>query len=517
MTSSDEKRRVRGMLAWPVTGAFWIALAAYASSYPLNHDVGWFLYGAEALLHAATLNVDIIEVNSPVSTYLSMVPVALGGILDVSPILVGHILLLSLCLASAVWSALIVRNRPGGPTSPMIFLALGVAFLGLPGMDWGQREHLMFVLVTPYMVLGAERVDGRDIGGVAPLFAGFAAGLGFALKPHFVIPWLAIEAYILVRDGSVRSWLRRTELRTALGTVLSCAIAVSALHPEYFAFVWNARGLYRQFVSGSRLSLAGHPLGFPLLAAFVFLLASRRIWTRPRSISGILLSFALGAWLIAIGQGKGWSYHYYPALASATVAGVLLLADFLRSAYLAERVVEIPAIAAAVLLGAALYVVPARLIAEHRHVANMRTQRISVERMWIEDNAIGSLAILSPAVPSSFPLVNYTGVGWASPFSSLWWIEAAHGRRDLPGDGVPMVQDSVEQSLLQRWIDRVEAVEPDAVLVDTARSERFGGAAFPYVAYLSQDPRFREFWRYYARDGVLGRYAVYRRHVYTER
>lgn len=504
------------MLAWLATGTLWTALAAYASSFPLNHDVGWFLYTAEALLRGATLNVDIIEVNVPVLAYLSTVPVAVAGILDVPPALVGHVLLLCLCLGSAVCTALIVQNRPGGPTRPMILVALGIAFLGLPAMDWGQREHLMFVLVTPYIFLGAARVDGADVGGPTPLFAGTAAGLGFALKPHFVIPWLAIEAYGLVRDGSVRSWLRRTELRAAFGTVLAVALAVSALHPEYLRFIWNARDLYGQFVSGSRLDLAGHPLGFPALAALVFLLASRRHWRRPPSFGGMLLSFALGGWLIAVGQGKGWSYHYYPVLGSAMVAGLLLLAGFFRSAYRSERAVRIRTIAAAVLLGAVLYAVPARLIAEHRQLADMRRERISAERAWIESNSIGSLAVLSPAVPSGFPLVNYAGVEWASPYSSLWWIEAAHGRSGLPGDVVPEPHDPVERSLLRRLVDRVEAVEPDAVLVDTARSERFGGASFPYIAYLSQDPRFRELWRDYVRDGALGRYAVYRRVVRTE-
>ncbi len=63
----------------------------------------------------------------------------------------------------------------------------------LPGQDFGEREHLLLALVVPYLLLAAARASGREIPAAAAVLIGLLAGAAFALKPHFVLLWLAIE------------------------------------------------------------------------------------------------------------------------------------------------------------------------------------------------------------------------------------------------------------------------------------------------------------------------------------
>jgi hypothetical protein len=221
------------------------------------------------------------------------------------------------------------------------------------------------------------------------------------------------------------------------------------------------------------------------------------------------LAFAMAVW-----QGKGWSYHFYPALAWTMVAVLLMSVDYLATLYRDMTRVSVKGVAAIVLLIVAGVMSAGSQAGNHRNVANLRTASIAEDARFLERNGARSLLILSPLLAKGFPLVNYAGVEWASPFPSLWWVAAARGEQPFAFDasGVGSVpQDSIERAFRARLVGGVVRSRPDLVLIDTIASAHFGGRSFPYLDYLSQEPGFETFWGDYRRSGAYGQFAVYSR------
>jgi hypothetical protein len=127
----------------------------------------------------------------------------------------------------------------------------------------------------------------------------------------------------------------------------------------------------------------------------------------------------------------------------------------------------------------------------------------------------GSLYVFSYTIGSSFPLVNYSGVRWASRFPHLWIIEAAY-------------QDQLQGTDSLRYRSR-EAMEPperymnDAVAEDLARyrpdvllvlwhardTQRNGLRRLDYLGYFRRDPRIAAVLGDYRFAEEVGQYRLY--------
>jgi hypothetical protein len=147
--------------------------------------------------------------------------------------------------------------------------------------------------------------------------------------------------------------------------------------------------------------------------------------------------------------------------------------------------------------------------------------RVAAERKLMLDEQVkyladiqpqGSFLVMSAFVSRSFPLVNYSGLRWASPFPALWWIRARDGLREGTAGQVVTdlaIENPTELMLTRMLVARFRQSAPGIVLVDTTAHAEFGGARFPYVEYLEQNGQFRREWRNYARKGEVGPFAVW--------
>ena len=77
----------------------------------------------------------------------------------------------------------------------------------------------MLLLVLPYLVMAAGRIEGQTPPAGEAVVAGLCAGIGFLLKPHQLLVVLAVEGLLLVRSRRFRS-MYRPEMATMLATGL---------------------------------------------------------------------------------------------------------------------------------------------------------------------------------------------------------------------------------------------------------------------------------------------------------
>ncbi len=479
---------------------------------PLKDDIAWLLYVARRWMAGRELYIDVVEVNPPLIIWLSAVPLAIARWLDLS---IQHVtigMFIAMVVGCAWWSATLLKRRGGLFADRMtVFAAIGIVLLVMPAGDLGQREHLLIAAILPYLILFAGSLDGIRPPVWHAVFAGILAGLGCALKPRYAGVFVVLECIALSR----RMWPWRV-LPVAAGLTMCAYVAIVYVTcPAYVRrAVPMALALYGATdVSFFRLLLDSAVLivGEVVAAGLVWL---RRHTMPERNLMMVLVVFAAISTVICFMDGKDWYYHRLPA----TVATVLVLICWVASVLRAPRdqadsgpgwgpsksaprsasrsaSLAVAALAVLVLCAGALQRLEPQVA---QAVEPEATTVARLEQIVRQQNARTYIAF-SEWIALGFPVVNNTGVSWASRFDSMWALKGELWRARFD----PAV---ASEWPVARWVvhDFIAGC-PDIAVVDTREG-------LNYIAVLSEsDPAFARAWSRYHQIDAFDGLTVYRR------
>jgi hypothetical protein len=397
-----------------------------------------------------------------------------------------------------------------------ILLLLAFVLFDLVGQDFGEREHLVLALVVPYLLLVAARAVGREVPAAAALFVGLLAGSAFALKPHFVLLWLAAEGYLrLTRRAGWRRVLPETA--SIAGFLALYASAIVLWVPGYLHLVRLLAGPYTQFlhVPFWQLLVRGRGALVTVLALLAFAALRRR--ARHPELLGVLAIGALVCLVAGAAQQKGFSYHFYPAFALATVVLGVIAWDGGEASR--NWVIGVYRVIAVSVLASIVVVACARNAA-----ATIRPTRdaeqAQMERLLpvVRARAAGKgVYVMSYNISSAYPLINYAGAHSASRFPQLWILAAAY-MDQLRGSGplryrAPGAMSPSERYLSQSVLEDLQHRQPRLlVILQHARDLPVNGLRrLDYVRYFSRDPRIAGILNRYQLVADLGDFKVYER------
>jgi hypothetical protein len=463
---------------------------------PLKDDIAWLLYVARRWMAGRELYVDVVEVNPPLIVWISAIPLQLAGWLDVSPQLTTLPFFAAAILGCAWWTARLLRPLGGVFTDSVpVFAVIGSLLLILPAGDFGQREHLLVAAFLPYLAIFARSLEGQRASLAASLAAGVLAGLGCALKPRYAAVFAVLECLALTRG--LRPW---RALPLAAGfTLAGYAGLVAIVCPAYLAHaVPLALALYggtdvpfRTLLGDSAMLLGGQAVAIGLL------------WLSRGSLPrrGLMLTLALFAatsTVICFVDGKDWYYHRLPA----TVATVLTLVlwGVTEAIYQRPRMIRRLKLAAAG-LAVAMFCASSIQRLEPEALDAVEPQRTTVDRLEqiIQDEHARTYIAFSEWIALGFPVVNNTGVSWASRFDSMWALKGEIWRARFD----PAVDTEWP---IARWVahDFIAGC-PDIAVVDTRETTK-------YISVLSAaDPAFSRAWTRYKPIASFDGLVVYRR------
>ncbi|HEY8579837.1 MAG TPA: hypothetical protein VIL72_08135, partial [Beijerinckiaceae bacterium] len=329
-----------------------VACIALAAASP-GTDVSWLLVVGERLLNGDRLYVDLLEVNPPASVLLYLPAVWLGRVTGLPAEAWTSLTTTAVCIG-ALWAAGRILRPAGLLARPgLAALAASVAFLLLPGEAFAQREHIAVLLLAPGLALVMRRMAGGPaVGGLAACGVGLLSGLAICIKPQFGLALLLPQAAAAWRARSLLPMLQ-AENWTSLAVVAAYGAATAVWTP---AFWTDMLPLLTAAYRPLRLAPGDTALLTARYAApFLLYLAVRPQLLRQAAVP---LLAALGFLVAAVEQGKGWPYHFLPAVALAAYVvlldGLTLIAgrrggaDALRAA----------AAGAVALAGVALFVRP---------------------------------------------------------------------------------------------------------------------------------------------------------------
>lgn len=398
-------RRLSPQLAVVLAAA---AAAALVQSFLLflDCDVSWLITVNEKMLAGQRLYVDVIEANPPASIWMYSPSVFFAEALGLKPEAIVAAAFIAGAIASCALT-LRVSARLRHPPNPLV-LATVVSFveLILPLGTFAQREHAALLLAIPTLAALAVLAEGRPLSQISRLFAGIAAGLVVAIKPHFALVMMPAFAFAWWQGRSLKPIL---PVATAgFAAVAVYVAAIFAFTPEYLRLVPVLADVYLPLGERWSTLLRGPVVVVPLaIYGLVLALRPRRI----SAISAIFLIGSLGFAVAALIQGRGYLNHALPGMALG-FAGLILVAAESTVAWARRRFVLT---AAAVLACLELYA-----MASIRPLPGLA--------QTVEDVARPRPGVitLGPELLTGHPLVRNIGGHWVGSRPSLFIAAGAH-------------------------------------------------------------------------------------------
>ena len=473
--------------SWVVAGlaallfALQIAIRFHSS---LGHDMAWYLYVADGLVDGKKLYVDFVEVNPPLGMWLDIPVIWLARALSVSPIFCFYS---SIFLLVALSLAICWRYGREIEESRWTIFLLGAAavMLFLPGEAFGQREHIMIMMVLPWLLLRQQNPAGFSA--LERMAVGAVAGLGIALKPYAICAPILVEAVLLFQNRSLRRTFAAENLAAGAAIVIYAGM-IAILTPEF----------YSKIVELGRLAYIPYP-GYPTIWLFlnakwavIFMALALFGWRNPRV--QVLLAAAVGFLMSYALQGKGFHYHILPATALALLACLAALQlpfDSVRHQKLACAMAGFMALV--------------MLVSEPQSYTQIKDMSARIDA--VRTPAVQSVFIASNRFGHAFPYVVDQKLAWGSRFPTQWLAPyvAEHWKPDAP------VTDPVVQNAMDWTMEDFAKLKPDIVAIDNTAAQRDLLGGFEFLKFWNSDPRFVALWKNYDLASSTGDIMIYTR------
>lgn len=453
-----------------------------------NHDLAFVVVGAQKLLAGGQFGIDVTDPNPPLAWWLAAAFLALGNALHLAPQTAATMFTVALSFGACLFAA-----RAAGTRHAII---AAIVLLGLPGYDFGQREHWLAILALPWLLAAADWRGGRRLGGGMRTVAVMSGAIGFCLKPYFILIPLAVEGWFLVRRRSPADALRPDNLgMLAIGALYG--LAVWALAPEYYARVLpDTLAIYWAFDVSFAEMLRIHAAPSLLIIAGGAMLLRASASVPPRAQT--MAAATLGALLAAVLQFKGWQYHFLPERAFAVIGALWLIMD---AAALPGRTLLRFVALAPILFGALAPTVQRR----GESAMALRDERALAEtiRRWSRpDEGVFAFITTPRAV---LPAVLRTDRRWQSDACCVQFVPALVRAGERGPSGANRTR-AVANRKLDGLVAKLAHDPPRIILVDDrAYKLGFDAKTFDYAPWLRSEPRLRRlFAAYRERGGVAG-------------
>ncbi|MEM9950507.1 MAG: hypothetical protein AAF846_02810 [Chloroflexota bacterium] len=296
-----------------------------ASPLYINVDSGMYLEVGRYLLEGRTPYLDYVELNPPLIHYINVIPVAVAHWLNINPIIVYKALVLMVLAYAMLVSRVLLRGSSIAGTLPlfMLFPIVMVFETIADYADFGQRDHLMALILIPWLLLRIERYHApenkRSL--ALTLLVGFLAAIAMALRPYFVLPLALVELYFLARYRTVKHIFRAETVIVIVSGIaylahfaLLPADARDVFFNQLIPFVQDNYESYSLY-SGDSFWLLMNARFIHLIliyGASILLYLALPEDKRPPLLIPLFI-FALGAYGVYLYQQLGFSYHAIPA------------------------------------------------------------------------------------------------------------------------------------------------------------------------------------------------------------
>lgn len=506
---------------------FLLALAAVKHIFlPFNHDNAVHLKAARIILEHGNLYPHFFETNPPLFPYLTVLPVSLAHVTGGSEVFFYNAFVYALVVLVLVLTGAELKKAGLLKTPSEMILILGswiVILVGFQGIDLGQRDHIIGILVLPYIVNLAVRSQGPDKGALQSHVA-FMLAMAIAIKPQFLPVWIFGEAWIMFRSRSIRTIINRGNgliVLTGLAYLLLTWWREPTFFSEILPLVRETYGAYGKPVSGMVILFW---INLTVLQVLVFRAQARvgdpQTLAFRRDLLVALFLGAQGAFLGYLFQAH-YSYHLWPfaILSCAALPFALSFAPSVREGETVRRrwleVAAIKSRLAPIVLVIVIVVATPAWIWQSAS-SKLFSQDVSGAPVWDETfpelaelvALIDQLAadeaylIFSAHVYITFPAEYYSTAHLSMRYHTLWPLPGLAGKT---GQKYIQLKDKIRAQVAEDLVKQ----RPALVLIDVSEEMKYfpqdsdGRRSFDYLDFFNQSEAFRQVFSNYTSCGVF--------------
>jgi len=300
----------------------------------LNWDVSWLLEVTRRLLSGGSYSQNFIETNPPLILFIYAIPLLLtswmGNLVSNFLIFIYAISLLSLSLSYFILKRLMTNDVSG---LRLFFLGLVFCELVLPSYEFGQREHLTLLFIIPYLLL-ISLMNTVQFSWYLRFTAGLMAGIGFSIKPHFLIPLILILSWKLYKTRDFKRCFI-IENVCIFGVMLLYLVACFIVTPDYFTFILPLVFKFYLGYKESMFNILTHQ--WSVVFYMIMLLGVIQLHHKNflyRDLYELLMLTNFGFFLVFIIGGHFFYYHF------VVVAALSILLLMCNIQLIAQRIIK---------------------------------------------------------------------------------------------------------------------------------------------------------------------------------
>ncbi|MFW0777679.1 MAG: hypothetical protein ACN2B6_08185 [Rickettsiales bacterium] len=477
-----------------------LALASvwHAHRLLINHDVGCYIAFAELIWQGKEMYRDMIEINSPLIVYISFIPVAISQWTGFKSTDLFFLFISLLGFFSTWLSYGTLKQQPifRDPKSlPILLLTLCCSFFIFPAVlnEFGQREHIFMILTFPYVVMLMGYMQGLPAARNIKILVGILAGIGFSIKPHFIVIFAFAELAWLLFHRSFSGMFRIESL--LIGAIIVFYHLWCALYfPEYFELL----PLFMDAYTGYKAPL--HFIAIKsiwyLSPLYFFLVFAVKKQVNIRIIT-LLTLLIVASSLLYIVPLTDYYYHLIPAHIFVFWLGIITLLTAKQYKYC------IPLLLIWVLPGIAM--------------TNLHKREVIIPfAEKVESIAVGEeVAVLSSSVSPTFPMINQSGSFWGLSLPYMIHLPQAYmnarGTHAEPNYRTMDEMDETERFFTERTISDLESLPKLIIFDKRPETQAFLEMKFDMQTYYMKQPRFQKLWKHYDYVDTVSDFAIYQR------
>lgn len=473
---------------------------AFAMYRLLSPDASYFLESSERILEGKSLYHDLLENNLPTIYLISILGVLLSKTTSI-PVPESFFLLCFLVFNGCIfltWK--ILKNNPlflGKAQQTflltLLYYLLFIAphdFTNLNWQNFGQREHFFFALILPYIAIVLNRLssDTKQINRWLAITAGLLAGVGFSIKPYFLVLLFASELMVMWYSKTIWSWLR-LESSVILLVLLLFFLGMVFITPDAFKTAPYYVDLYQAIAwPWQELFLICLFLSLIPLLLLLWFLIEKKLWTTWYFSPYFFALSMASIMLIPLGL-HGPLTHRLPFHL------IVLLWLWMMVCVHPKKLYSF-IFFTALLAGSALrWGQQLPLIQESRDF-NLKLAS-TVQQYAPNGGVVAPLDVIW-----TFPSITYTNAKQGLGINCLWYVPSAYdeyrSKEALPPYRHPNQMGKLERFFHEHLIHNLESDPPQLIILNKAAHKFWlGRMQFDFVDYLSLDPRFAALWKKY--------------------
>ena len=492
-----------------------------------RQDQTWLLYAAARVLDGTQLyGPRLVETNPPLIIWLSILPAWLAIHLHLQPLLVLHALVTLLLVLSSAWSIRILRAAGvlrGRTAIVAAFALLLVAQTRVIDVDFGEREHILTLLLLPYLFAAFFPLS-RSLSLAERVALGFAAGLAGSIKPQYALIPIGTEIFLALWYRQFRR-LWRPEVLTLIFTGIAYIAAVRYFTPLYFTqivpLLRDTYPPYRGVHPALSVLLCGllYDVFFPVIL-LIWTVFRGRLRYPVAPIALIVASFFASV-SFAI-QQSGWAYQTVPRTALLLAAALWLAAELTAPAIARLQPDKHLRIFTTALI---LFVlIPVSLFSLKRVLYGRNYGPLSFQQKVYATLPPGTTVYVLSTNFYNFSDVLHDHLIWGGRYVHLWMLPAIvlneNAEAGGPPANFPLPPARVNQLatlLRSNLAEDLHTFAPAVIIVEhctpTNACFALDGLTFDTLAWFQRSPAFAAEWQNYHLQQPTTDFDVYARNT----